>query len=98
MNARHPAVPRTAFDKMLADLGELEPKGVEAVATLYAVWNDMLIDGKAPTDDAVIDGVLNDWHAEKRDKFNRGDLRNYLGWMRRHGMTPTGRRIEVEQM
>ena len=82
---------RAAFDKMLADLGKLESKGVEAVATLYAVWNDMLIDGMTPTDDAVIDGVLNDWHAEKRDKFNRADLHNYLGWMRRHGMTPTGR-------
>lgn len=82
---------RAAFDKMLADLGELEAKGVEAVATLYAVWNDMLIDGKTPTDDAVIDGFLHDWHAEKRDKFTKADLRNYLGWMRRHGMTPTGR-------
>lgn len=82
---------RTAFDKMLADLGELESKGVEAVATLYAVWNDMLIDGGTPSDDAVIDGVLNDWHAEKRDKFTKADLRNYLGWMDRHGMTPTGR-------
>ena len=76
---------------MLADLGGLESKGVEAIATLYAVWNDMLIDGKTPTEDAVIDGVLNDWHAEKRDKFTKPGLRNYLGWMGRHGMTPTGR-------
>ncbi|MBN8551648.1 MAG: restriction endonuclease subunit S [Caulobacterales bacterium] len=82
---------RAAFDKMLADLGELESKGVEAVATLFAVWNDMLIDGETPTDDAVVDGVLNDWHAEKRDKFTKADLRNYLGWMGRHGMTPKGR-------
>lgn len=82
---------RSAFDKMLADLGELESRGVEAVATLYAVWNDMLIDGRTPTDDAVIDGFLHDWHAEKRDKFTKADLHNYLGWMRRHGMTPTGR-------
>ena len=80
-----------AFDKMLADLGGLESKGVEAVATLYAVWNDMLIDGQTPTDDALINGVLNDWHAEKRDKFTRPDLVNYLGWMRRHDLTPSGR-------
>lgn len=82
---------RAAFDKMLADLGGLESKGVEAVATLYAVWNDMLIDGKTPTDDVVIDGALNDWHAEKRDKFTRPELHNYLGWMRRHDLTPSGR-------
>jgi type I restriction enzyme S subunit len=82
---------RVVFDKMLADLGTLESKGVEAVATLYAVWNDMLIDGQTPTEDAVINGVLNDWHAEKRDKFTRPDLVNYLGWMRRHDLTPSGR-------
>lgn len=82
---------RAVFDKMLADLGTLESKGVEAVATLFAVWNDMLIDGQTPTDDAVINGVLNDWHAEKRDKFTRADLVNYLGWMRRHDLTPSGR-------
>ena len=82
---------RAVFDKMLADLSTLESKGIEAVATLYAVWNDMLIDGQAPTDDVVINGVLNDWHAEKRDKFTRPDLVNYLGWMRRHDLTPSGR-------
>lgn len=82
---------RAVFDKILADLGTLESKGVEAVATLYAVWNDMLIDGQTPTDDGVINGVLDDWHAEKRDKFTRPDLVNYLGWMRRHALTPSGR-------
>ncbi|WP_312686555.1 restriction endonuclease subunit S [Brevundimonas nasdae] len=82
---------RALFDKMLADLGTLESKGVEAVATLYAVWNDMLIDGQTPVDAAVINGVLNDWHEEKRDKFTRPDLVNYLGWMRRHDLTPSGR-------
>lgn len=82
---------RVRFDKMLADLGKLESKGVEGVATLFAVWNDMVIDGQTPTDDAVINGVLNDWNAEKRDKFTRPDLVNYLGWMRRHDLTPSGR-------
>lgn len=82
---------RAVFDRMLVDLSTLESKGIEAVATLFAVWNDMLIDGQTPTDNAVVDGVLNDWHEEKRDKFTRLDLNNYLGWMRRHDMTPSGR-------
>jgi type I restriction enzyme S subunit len=82
---------RAVFDKMLSDLAELKSKGVEAVATLYAVWNDMLIDGQPADDKAVIDGVLNDWHVEKRDKFTRPELHNYLGWMRRHDLTPSGR-------
>lgn len=81
---------RAVFDKLLKDVGPLDKTGAEAVATLYAVWNDMLLDGLTPTDDAVIDGVLNDWDAEKKDKFTRPDLHVWLGWMRRHDLTPRG--------
>ena len=61
----------------------------EAVATLYAVWNDALIDGKQPDDAAIIRGFLQDWHPEK-GKFKQADLQTWLGWMRRHGLVPKG--------
>ena len=38
----------------------------------------------------IIFGFLNDWHPEKRDKFRAIDLTEWLGWMRRHGIVPTG--------
>lgn len=61
----------------------------EAIATLYAVWNDALIDGKQPDDAAIIRGFLQDWHPEK-GKFKSADLQTWLGWMRRHGIIPQG--------
>jgi type I restriction enzyme, S subunit len=79
------------FDHLLNELGDLDTKPVEAVATLFAVWNDFLIDGQMPTDDAIVSGVLNDWHPEKRDKFTADELRTWLGWMRRHDIVPSGR-------
>lgn len=77
--------------KLIADLGELDTKSVEAVATLYAVWNDVLLDGQSPSDNAIVAGVLDDWHPEKRQKFTAQQLHIWLGWMRRHAVVPEGR-------
>lgn len=66
-----------------------DTEATEAVATLYAVWNDALIDGKQPDDAAIIRGFLQDWHPEK-GKFKQVDLQTWLGWMRRHGLVPKG--------
>lgn len=66
-----------------------DTKATEAVATLYAVWNDALIDGKQPDDAAIIRGFLQDWHPEKGN-FKQADLQTWLGWMRRHGLVPKG--------
>lgn len=82
---------RTAkLDEMIANCASLNTKQAEAVATLYGVWNDALLEGASPTDDEIISGFLNDWHPEKREKFRSSDLPEWLGWMRRHGVVPTG--------
>jgi type I restriction enzyme, S subunit len=69
---------------------DFDTRSVEAIATLYAVWNDALIDGETPDDDAIVCSVLNDWHPEKRNKFKDADLRHWLAWMKRNGLVPSG--------
>jgi type I restriction enzyme S subunit len=64
-------------------------EGVEAIATLYAVWNDLIASGRHVSDDAICKGVF-DWHPEKREKFSRNTLENWLGWMRRNEVVPDG--------
>ena len=82
---------RTAkLDKLIGDFAALSTKEAEAVATLYGVWNDALSEGTSPTDDEIINGFLNDWHPEKRAKFRASELPEWLGWMHRHGILPTG--------
>ncbi|MCT8004003.1 restriction endonuclease subunit S [Sphingomonas sanguinis] len=82
---------RTAkLDKLIGDFAALSTKEAEAVATLYGVWNDALSEGATPSDDEIISGFLNDWHPEKRAKFRASELPVWLGWMRRHGIVPTG--------
>lgn len=81
---------KTDILRQLVDLFKgKDTAATEAVATLYAVWNDALIDGKQPDDAAIIRGFLQDWHPEK-GKFKQADLQTWLGWMRRHGLVPKG--------
>lgn len=63
---------------------------VEAITTLYAVWNDALLDGEQPDDDRLVRGVLDEWHHEKKAKFKPADLKHWLAWMRRNGLVPSG--------
>lgn len=76
--------------EMISTLRDFETRNVEAVATLYAVWNDALLDGGTPDDEAIISAFLEEWHAEKREKFKDADLRHWLAWMKRNNMVPCG--------
>ncbi|KMS55207.1 type I restriction endonuclease subunit S [Novosphingobium barchaimii LL02] len=78
-----------AFLNLIDLLKGQSREGVEAIATLYAVWNDLIASGRDVTDDAICNGVF-DWHLEKREKFSRDTLENWLGWMRRNGVVPDG--------
>lgn len=83
--------PRTAaLTKLIDALLNYDTRTVEAITTLYAVWNDALLDGETPSDDRIIRGVLQEWHPEKPDKFTTADLKTWLAWMKRKGLVPTG--------
>lgn len=79
-----------AFENLLAILNGISREGVEAIATIYAVWNDLLAAAKSADDDAISSGVLNDWHPEKAAKFKQDDIAHWLAWMRRHNVVPNG--------
>lgn len=70
-------------------LRPLTTQQCEIIATLYAVWNDFLIDGREPVDDEIVDGVLNNWTDSKR-QIPEEKWRAALPWMRQRGVIPTG--------
>ena len=71
-----------AFEGLTTDQSEI-------VATLYACWNDFLIQKRAPTDDEIITEFLLHWHSRKA-RFSRTRLSKGLAWMRNHGIVPQG--------
>jgi type I restriction enzyme S subunit len=80
----------TALTRIIDLLRDLDTRASEAVATIYAVWNDALLDGESPDDDRIVQAFLHDWHPEKRQKFKEAEIRHWLQWMKRNGVVPAG--------
>ncbi len=60
----------------------------EMVATLYAVWNDLLLEDKKPTDEEIVDAALA-W-SERKKEIERDRWLAALDWMRKKGLVPRG--------
>ena len=84
----------TDVEALLLLLKPLNTRQAEIVATLYAAWNNLLLDGIQPDDEAIVTEARENWHKDKlnieRDKFFRG-----LEWMRKKGLVPQGQGEKV---
>jgi hypothetical protein len=61
----------------------------EIIATLYACWNDLLIQKRPPSDDEIVSEFLHHWHP-KKSRFSRARLIKAIAWMRTEGWVPQG--------
>ncbi len=59
------------------------------LSTLYAAWNDLIIWGVEPTDEAILREVLERWHESKKE-IPEQRWRVAIAWMRKKGLKPTG--------
>lgn len=77
-------------DILINKLLPLNRRQAEIVATLYAAWNNLLLVGRASSDEDIVCEARENWHDSKlkieRDKFFRG-----LKWMREQELVPTGK-------
>jgi type I restriction enzyme S subunit len=62
----------------------------EMTVTLYAAWNDFIIEGRPVTDEAIVDEVMHRWN-EAKLRFTKGEWLGVLTKMKKHDLlTPTG--------
>jgi hypothetical protein len=63
----------------------------EIASTLYAAWNDLLIEGRHPTDEEIIREATDPkrWH-ESKAKIEESKWPTALKWMRENGLVPRG--------
>lgn len=80
---------RAEFDRVLNVFMSLSTEDIEIVGTLFAVWNDALLDGGHPDNDWIIREVRENWHSSKQ-RFSPEKLSTWLAWMRKHGLVPVG--------
>ena len=81
---------QTEFDRLIHALADKKTEEVEIIATLFAVWNDFLIDGACPTDAQIITEMRENWHTRK-SRFTPTELNQWLAWLRREKFVPQGR-------
>jgi restriction endonuclease S subunit len=74
----------TLFD-LLYDSSEAE---AEIIATLYAVWNNRLIDGQAVSHQELI-GDFYKW-GDRKQQYTQEQISAGLQWLRNHQMEPKG--------
>ncbi|TFL15233.1 restriction endonuclease subunit S [Pusillimonas caeni] len=80
---------KTKFDRLIYALADKKTEEVEIITTLFAVWNDFLIDGVQPTDAQIISDVRENWH-ESKARFTPAELGRWLDWLGRENIIPQG--------
>lgn len=61
----------------------------EIIATLFAAWNDAIIDKKQFNDEDIVNDVMNNWHESKR-RFSKDVWLRAMDEMRKNNLIPKG--------
>jgi len=80
---------KAEFDRLIHALADKTTEEVEIIATLFAVWNDFLIDGTQPTDEQITTDLRENWH-QRKARFTPAKLGQWLGWLRTENFVPRG--------
>lgn len=67
----------------------MNTKEAELVATVYAAWNNLLLDGTEATEAAIVREARDNWHPDKQ-KYSAGEFRKAIGQLRESDLVPRG--------
>ena len=83
------------INKLIQFVQPMKRTQLERVATLFAVWNDMILDGNsAPTDAEIISEVMSGWTENKANSAYETWL-NTLNKMKLHHIVPKGQGLHT---
>lgn len=79
-----------SIDEIINIFVNLKTEHAEIIATVYAAWNDLLLDGKTPSDNEIVTEARENWTPEKKliekEKFYKS-----IEWLKRKNLIPIGR-------
>lgn len=83
-----------AVEQLLELMLPMTTQQAEICATVYAAWNNLLLDGQKPTDDEIVFESRENWHSAKlnipREKFFAA-----IEWLREKDVVASGRGNKV---
>lgn len=80
---------RAIATRLIDILVPMDTRQAEIFATVYSAWNNLLIEGKAPTDTEIVCAARDDWHPDKI-KLPASDFFAALVKLRLKGIVPKG--------
>lgn len=85
----------TELEELLEKMIPMDTKQAEILATTFAAWNNLLIDGLNPTDEEIVFESRENWHKDKL----KIPLERFFGaikWMRDENIIPQGHGKRVD--
>ena len=86
---------REKIERVIELIVPMDTQSAELFATVYAAWNNLLLEGADPTNDEIIRAAREDWHEDK-NKISRHKFIDALRLLRVKDCVPTGRGRKVE--
>ena len=80
---------REKLEKILSILLPMDTQEAEVLATVHAAWNNLLLDGIDPTEDAIIIEARENWHGDKL-KIPRHKFQDAIKTIRSNDIVPDG--------
>ena len=77
------------IERIIGIFMDYDADQAEIVATLFAAWNDFVIDHREFTDEQLVDEVLNNWNDSKK-RFSKDVWLRAIERMRQNNIVPKG--------
>lgn len=85
------------INQLIDALREMKTSQLERIATLYAVWNDFILEGENhPTDEKILHEVVTNWTPNKANPQD-GTWKLSLEKMKKLGIIPTGKGLHTSR-
>ena len=85
------------INQLIDALRDMKTSQLERIATLYAVWNDFILEGEShPTDEKILHEVVTNWTANKANPQD-GPWKLSLEKMKKLGIIPTGKGLHTSR-
>ncbi|NWE38842.1 restriction endonuclease subunit S [Pseudomonas yamanorum] len=84
------AAERATIEQVIELMRDWDTDRCEMTVTLYAAWNDFILEGRPVSDDAIVDEVMHSWNDTKL-RFGKTEWLAVLAEMKKHKiLMPTG--------
>ena len=81
---------RATIERVINLMRDWDTDRCEMTVTLYAAWNDFILEGRPVTDEAIVDEVMHSWNDAKL-RFDKGEWLAVLTEMKKHELLiPSG--------